>query len=239
MAEVRELLHLPVKSRLTVTQDESARATRRLGAKLSKGPAQVDAGAEDDAAQSRQEIRESEEEKIRMIDARLPDYKSAIQEALSESGAPFAVYIVDDFYLINPQHHAEVIDYLHCLLRDTDLYLKIGTIRHRTRLSKTQGVSYGVQSYQDVDTFDLDRTLEDLGQTSMYLEEMLRKLGQEVGIDDVTTIMSETPKRIWCCSRAASRATTSTSSSTASAGRGTSAAAVRVTPTASARQPRR
>jgi hypothetical protein len=60
-----------------------------------------------------------------MIDARLPDYKAAIQEALSESGAPFAVYVVDDFYLINPKHHAEVIDYLHRLLRDTDLYLKI------------------------------------------------------------------------------------------------------------------
>ena len=73
-----------------------------------------------------------------MIDARLADYKAAIQEALSESGARFAVYIVDDFYLVNPKHHAEVIDYLHRLLRDTDLYLKVGTIRHRTRLSKTR-----------------------------------------------------------------------------------------------------
>jgi hypothetical protein len=130
-----------------------------------------------------------------MIDARLPDYKAAIQDALSESGAPFAVYVVDDFYLINPKHHAEVIDYLHRLLRDTDLYLKIGTIRHRTRLIEDGRRQLRVQSYQDVDTFDLDRTLEDLGQTSMYLEEMLRKFGQEVGIDDVTTIMSEGAKK--------------------------------------------
>jgi hypothetical protein len=191
VSELRELLDLPVKSRLTVTQDESVRASRRLSAKLSKGSSQVNAGTEDDAAQSRQEVRESEEEKIRMIDARLPDYKDAIQNALSESEATFGVYIVDDFYLVNPKHHAEVIDYLHRLLRDTDLYFKIGTIRHRTRLSKKAGVSYGVQPYQDVDTFDLDRTLEDLPQTSAYLEEMLRKLGQEVGIEDVTAIMSE------------------------------------------------
>jgi hypothetical protein len=195
VAELRELLQLPIRSRLTVTQDESARATQRREARLSKGSAQIGAGTERDTAQSRQEVRESEEEKIRMIDARLPDYKAAIQDALSESDASFAVYIVDDFYLINPEHHPEVIDYLHRLLRDTDLYLKVGTIRHRTRLSKTEGVSYGVQPYQDVDTFDLDRTLEDLGQTSMYLEEMLRRLGQEVGIDDVTTIMSEDAKK--------------------------------------------
>jgi len=167
VAELRELLHLPIRSRLTVTKDESTRRAWKRGAKLAKGPAQVDAGTEDDEARSRQEVRESEDEKIRMIDARLPDYKAAIQEALSESDGPFAVYIVDDFYLVNPKYHAEVIDYLHRLLRDTDLYFKIGTIRHRTRLSKTEGLSYGVQPRQDVDTFDLDRTLEDLGQTSL------------------------------------------------------------------------
>jgi hypothetical protein len=196
IAELRELLHLPIKSRLTVTQDESARATRNRAAKLSKGPAQADVGKQDETAQARQEVRESEDEKIRMIDARLPDYKAAIQHALEESGARFAVFIVDDLYLVNSKHHAQVIDYLHRLLRDTDLYLKIGTIRHRTRLSKKDGgVSYGVQPYQDVDTFDLDRTLEDLDQTSMYLEEMLRKLGAEAGIEDVTTIMSEDAKK--------------------------------------------
>ena len=143
VSELREPLDLPIKSRLTVT--------------------------EDDVAQGRQEVRESDDEKIRMIDARRPDYKAAIQDALLESGAAFAVYTIDDFYLINPRHHAQVIDYTHRLLRDTDLCLKVGTIRHRTRLSKTVGIRYGVQPFEDVDSLDLDRTLEDLGQTSMYL----------------------------------------------------------------------
>jgi hypothetical protein len=69
-------------------------------------------------------------------------------------------------------------------------------------------VRYGVQPYQDVDTFDLDRTLEDLGQTSTYLEDMLRKLGHEVGIDDVTTIMSEDARKDLVLLSGASRATT-------------------------------
>ena len=193
--ELRELLHLPIRSRLTVTEDESARVSRKREAKVSKGPAQLGTGAEDDTAQSRQEVRESDDEKIRMIEARLLDYKAALQDALSDSDAPFAVYIVDDFYLINPRHHAEVIDYLHRMLRDTDLYFKVGTIRHRTRLSKREGVSYGVQPFEDIDSLDLDRTLEDLSQTSLYLEDMLRKLGQGVGIEDVTTIMSENAKK--------------------------------------------
>ena len=103
VSELREPLDLPIKSRLTVTEDESARASRKREAKLSKGPAQIGTGAEDDVAQGRQEVRESDDEKIRMIDARRPDYKAAIQDALLESGAAFAVYTIDDFYLINPR----------------------------------------------------------------------------------------------------------------------------------------
>ena len=71
--------------------------------------------------------------------------RAALQHELAASKIPYSVFIIDDFYLVNPEYHAEVIDYLHRLLRDTDLYLKIGTIRHRTRLSKTNGIRYGVK----------------------------------------------------------------------------------------------
>jgi hypothetical protein len=48
-----------------------------------------------------------------------------------------------------------------------------------------------VQLTQDVDGFNLDRTLEDIDQTGAYLEEMLRKLGEQVGLDDATATMSD------------------------------------------------
>jgi energy-coupling factor transporter ATP-binding protein EcfA2 len=189
--ELRALLALPSRSKLKVTKEQSRSTKKTRSAQLKKGPAQAGVGRDDSGSSLRQEVRESEDEKIRVVDGRLVDYKAVIQREVSGSRGPYAVFIIDDFYLVNPEHHAEVVDYLHRLLRDTDLYLKIGTIRHRTRLSKTHGIRYGVQPYQDVDTFNLDQTLEDLGRTSTYLEDMLRKLGQEVGLEDATSIMSD------------------------------------------------
>ena len=61
---------------------------------------------------------------------------------------------------IQPEYQPEVIDYLHRLLRDTDLYLKVGTVRHRTQLLRTSPpLHIGVQLTQDVDFLNLDHTL--------------------------------------------------------------------------------
>jgi hypothetical protein len=68
-------------------------------------------------------------------------------------------------------------------------------VRHRTNLSKTDGTRYGVQVSVDVDSFSLDQTLEDLGRTTNYLEDMLRKLGAEVGLEDAPSIMSDEARK--------------------------------------------
>jgi hypothetical protein len=193
--ELRGLLPLPGASTLQVTTDQGRSKKRSLKAGLTKGPLQLGGGNDKDDSASIQEIRQSDDQKIRHVDGRLADYKAVIQEEISHTGAPYGVFIIDDLYLINPEYHAEVVDYLHRLLRDTDLYLKIGTIKHRTRISKTAGIRYGVQAYQDVDTFNLDQTLEDLDRTSAYLEEMLRRLGAQVGLEDAPTVMSEEARK--------------------------------------------
>jgi hypothetical protein len=160
-------------------------------AALKQGPAQLGASATDSAGASREEVRESDEQKIRTVDARLTDYKRVIQTEINDPKCDYAVFIIDDFYLIKTGHQPDVIDYLHRLLRDTDLYLKVGNVRHRTHLLRTTPLYVGVQENQDVDGFSLDQTLEDIDQTGGYLEEMLRKLGQQVGVEDAPAIMSD------------------------------------------------
>jgi len=149
----------------------------------------------DNTGELHEEVRESEEQKIRKVDARLADYKRVIQNEFDAADASYGVFIIDDFYLINPAYQPEVIDYLHRLLRDTDLYLKVGTVRHRTTLLKTSPIHVGVQVTQDVDGFNLDYTLEDIDRTQGYLEEMLRKLGEQVQLDDAPSIMSEEARK--------------------------------------------
>jgi hypothetical protein len=193
--ELRELLALPPTSKVKVTKGATQETTKSRKAAIREGPAEVGLGRDRTTGESHEETRESDDEKIRTVERRLPDYKRVLQDELAATDTSHALFIVDDFYLINPIYHPEVLDYLHRLLRDTDLYLKVGTVRHRTRLLRTEPIHMGVQVDQDVDGFNLDQTLEDLDRTAAYLEEMLRKLGQEVGIPDVVGIMSENARK--------------------------------------------
>lgn len=191
VTELRHLLALPSTSKMWVTTSQTASEKSGGHAGLKQGPVDAGLSAESAAGESREEVRESDEQKIRSVEARLSDYKRVIQEEFADSGCQFGAFIIDDFYLINPAYQPEVIDYLHRLLRDTDLYLKVGTVRHRTQLLRTSPIHVGIQVREDVDGFNLDQTLEDIDQTGAYLEEMLRKLGQQVGIEDAPSIMSD------------------------------------------------
>jgi hypothetical protein len=92
--------------------------------------------------------------------------------------------IVDDFYLISPRWQPNVIDYLHRLLRGTDLYLKVGTVRHRTQLLRyDEGQTIGVELAQDVEEINLDQTFESIEATKGYLTRMLDSLAAKVGLE--------------------------------------------------------
>jgi hypothetical protein len=118
--------------------------------------------------------------KLDVLERHLRDYKSTLQMATAVPGE-FTCVVVDDFYLLAPESQPDVLDYLHRLLRDTHLYLKIATVRHRTTLVRNQPQTVGVELSQDVEAIDLDRTLEDLRSTQAFLTEMLDSLGQRVG----------------------------------------------------------
>jgi hypothetical protein len=96
----------------------------------------------------------------------------------------FLYVLVDDFYLVNKDIQPDVVDYLHKLLRDTNAYLKLGTIRHRTILRRHDGQTIGVELGQDVEEISLDRTLGTFHETQNFLVSMLNELGKQVGISD-------------------------------------------------------
>ena len=120
-----------------------------------------------------------------MLERHLHDHKSAILKAIQESLFKRACVLLDDFYLIPRAWQADVIDYLHRLLRDSDIYLKVATIRHRTTLSRNHPQTIGVELSQDVEELNLDRTFEDVEATQNYLSYMLGRMAVETDLPDV------------------------------------------------------
>ncbi|WP_312594774.1 hypothetical protein [Stutzerimonas nitrititolerans] len=120
------------------------------------------------------------------LERHLPQYKRAIKESTPSRDHRINV-LLDDYYLVNSHLQPDVIDYLHRLFRDTNIYLKIGTIRHRTKLRRYEGQTIGIELNQDVEEINLDKTLDTLRQTQDYLVAILDEIGRTLGISSVSS----------------------------------------------------
>ncbi len=132
-------------------------------------------------------LSEFEEKKLDTLERHLVDYKKSLTSELKRQKKDCVFVLIDDFYLIKKERQPDVIDYLHRLVRGTDLYLKIGTVRHRTNLVRNDQQTIGVVIDQDVEQVNLDRTLEDLTSPTQFLAGILNSLGRKVGLLDVST----------------------------------------------------
>lgn len=133
-------------------------------------------------------LSEFEENKLDTLERNLSDYKSALIEELNRSKYESAYVILDDYYLIKKDRQPDVVDYMHRLLRGTDYYLKVGTVRHRTNLIRNEEQTIGVELRQDIEEINLDRTLENLSTASDYLKNILDTMGKKASIPNASTI---------------------------------------------------
>ena len=132
---------------------------------------------------------EFSERKLDSLERHLVDFKHALKEELENSKYSNVYVIIDDFYLVTKETQPDVIDYLHRLVRGTDYYLKVGTVRHRTNLIRNSQQTIGVELHQDVEEISLDRTLEDLTAPKEYLGQILDSFGRKVSLGDASVVL--------------------------------------------------
>lgn len=181
LRELRTLLDLALTSEVERTIKEGSKKQVGFG---NKGAVDITLGGEtSNSTDTKEQFRR---DKLEHLERHLEDFKRAIIDSLPEQESGLYV-LVDDFYLVQRNVQPDVVDYLHRLLRDTNAYLKIGTIRHRTSLRRHDGQTIGVELGQDVEELSLDRTLESFKDTQNYLVSMLDELGKTVGVTNAST----------------------------------------------------
>lgn len=111
-------------------------------------------------------------EKEAYLHRNIQRYRQLIVELTSISGND-AFLFLDDLYHIRRTDQAKVIDYFHRVAKNNYLWLKIGTIRHRTTWY-THGPSIGVKLGDDADDVDLDISLEQYGIAKDFLVNILQ-----------------------------------------------------------------
>lgn len=100
------------------------------------------------------------------------EYQKLFSRISKLSGGDVYLFL-DDLYHIRRSDQARVIDYFHSIAKGNNLWLKIGTIRHRTRWYIHSDPPIGVKLGDDADEIDLDLTLEKYQSAKEFLKKIL------------------------------------------------------------------
>jgi hypothetical protein len=111
--------------------------------------------------------------------------------SISKLGGGGAYLIIDDLYHLRRGDQASVLDYLHRIAKSSQIWLKIGTIRHRTDHYRHGSPPVGMKLGDDADEIDLDLTLEKFSITKSFLSNVLGGLCKETDIATFSDILTD------------------------------------------------
>ena len=153
---------------------------------------QGSAGSAERTATSTSEIVDGTKEEY--LERALTGYRDLITRTAEQVGGGFI--FVDDLYQIQRDDQPEVLGYLHRLVKDTGLWLKIGSIRYSTVTFKPGNPPRGMQRGQDAHEVPLDRGLRHPQVAQAFLEKILSQIAQKANIDIDDLLTPDARKRL-------------------------------------------
>lgn len=169
---------------------ESAEGNAEVSAKVAAGPAEL-GGETSTSAKKSTEASVSERftrSKLDLLHRRIIEYQKIFRDlAALSSGDSYLV--LDDLYHIRRADQPRVVDYFHRLGKSSNLWIKIGTIRHRSSWYVNGDPPIGMKIGDDGDEIDLDLTLEKYQQAKDFLSRILKGFfdAAKLKIDDILT----------------------------------------------------
>jgi len=108
----------------------------------------------------------------------------AIFARMGELSGGDSYLILDDLYHLRRAEQPLVVDYLHSIAKGHRLWLKIGTIKHRSSWYVHGSPPLGMKLGDDADEIDLDLTLEKYLIAKGFLRRILANLAKSVGLPE-------------------------------------------------------
>jgi hypothetical protein len=127
--------------------------------------------------------------KLEFLHQHILEYQDLFRRMRDACGGDSYLFL-DDLYHIRKADQPQVIDYFHRIAKGNGLWLKVGTIRHRSRWYINGDPPIGVKLGDDADEIDLDLTLEKYSLAKEFLTKVLKSFASDSGIL-LTTILNE------------------------------------------------
>jgi len=181
--DLDDQLHSVDNAQLHRTDQLGSEQTREgeLGSELkAQGVAKVTSRASESSKRTLStEIQETfNRSKIDFLYRYISKYKNIFSE-LSSLSEGDAFLFLDDLYHIPRSDQAQLLDYFHRIAKGNNLWLKVGTIRHRSEWYIHGDPPVGVKLGDDAHEINLDLTLEKYALTKEFLIAILNGLIDE------------------------------------------------------------
>lgn len=184
VGELRDLLFR--EDEITVETKQSTKTTAKMVSKdeVSFATSGLKLGLSEEAGKTAEASAEESTKytatKLNHLHRHIMDYQKLFRQMAELSSGDAFLYL-DDLYHIRRRDQAQVIDYFHRIGKGNHLWLKIGTIRHRTQWYVHGDPPIGAKIGDDIDEVDLDLTLEKYTLTRAFLVRILDNFLNESG----------------------------------------------------------
>lgn len=157
---------------------------KKSGKKYAKGKGKTGGNEFETGAETSEEIETAKEIKIDKLNS-LKNGLSEIKELftdVSKSINKDIFLILDDFYFIRKNEQPYFLDFFHRLSKNTPMYLKVATIKHRTRLYVQDESYIGIELPHDAQSLNLDYSLEDFNSLVLFMKNLLLHINKKVKV---------------------------------------------------------
>jgi len=193
IGELEKELHAAEESALRVTSGMTSATETEAGieAKSSTplGAASARLAAKDKESQAEKVEEKYRRRKVDFLRRHVLDYQQVFRNMGDIGGGP-AYLFLDDLYHIRRSDQADIIDYFHGVAKDSQLWLKVGTIRHRTTWYAPGDPAKGVKLGDDADEIDLDITLEKYSIAKDFLLKILTDFARDCELDPISRFLT-------------------------------------------------
>jgi energy-coupling factor transporter ATP-binding protein EcfA2 len=192
--ELEKLKFAPLNRKIEwkIVEEASQNAKATVGVRMQLVSLQGDVGSAEHSATTTSETVDGTKEEY--LERALTGYRDLITRTSELVGGGFV--FVDDLYQIRRNDQPEVLGYFHRLVKDTGLWLKVGSIRYSTVTFKPGNPPRGMQKGHDAYEVPLDRGLRHPQVAQAFMEKILSQIGQKAGIDIYDLLTDEARKRL-------------------------------------------
>jgi hypothetical protein len=172
----------------------SVKSSASAGVPGTKAEVGADAKIEDELTGSNERKTELTERtkrnKLSVLHRKIIDFQKLFDSIVDLSGGDAFIFL-DDLYHLRRADQPHVLDYFHRIVKGRSVWLKVGTIRHRTDWYHHGNPPIGMKLADDCDDIDLDITLAKFEIARRFLLQVLDLIVNEAGIGGHDAILAD------------------------------------------------